>query len=116
LRRAPTFNASRPNTDQKRAGLGQAFDPTGAGCGLQGTASSPSSTVGFIIRWREGNRKVLAGLEAIGQAAAQDQAVPETHFSSEHDPPVDPGFDTEGGMNEYEALKVDLPLFPQLVK
>jgi len=41
--------ATYPDTAQKKKGLSQVFDPTGAGCGLQGTASSPSSTVMIII-------------------------------------------------------------------
>jgi len=45
LWRALTFIASSSSPDQKRRGLGREFDPTGAGCGLQGTASSPSSTI-----------------------------------------------------------------------
>jgi hypothetical protein len=116
LRRAPAFNASRPDTDQKRAGLGQAFDPTGAGCGLQGTASSPSSTVGIIIRRRLKNGKFPARLEAIGQASTQNQAVPETHISVEREPLVYARPDTEGEMNEDEAVEVDFLLFPQRVE
>jgi len=49
LLRAPTLIATCRATDQKEPGLGKDFDPTIAGCGQQGTASSPSSTVKFDI-------------------------------------------------------------------
>jgi len=44
-RRALALIAAHENTDRKKAGLGREFDPTGADCGSQGTAGSPSSTV-----------------------------------------------------------------------
>jgi len=45
LHRALTVNTTCMNTGQTKSNLGKEFDPTVADCGLQGTASSPSSTV-----------------------------------------------------------------------
>jgi hypothetical protein len=48
-RRAQTINTTCPDTVRKKGSLGREFDPTVADRGLQGTASSPSSTVKKFI-------------------------------------------------------------------
>ena len=45
IAQGPTINTARRSTLLKRPYLGQEFDPAIADCGLQGTASSPSSTI-----------------------------------------------------------------------
>ncbi len=45
LLRARSFIAADKAPFRTKPGLGEGFDPTIAGCGRQGTASSPSSTV-----------------------------------------------------------------------
>jgi len=52
LRRAHTFNTTSPNTVRKKHSLGKEFNPTVADCELQGTASSPSSTIIFYFQNR----------------------------------------------------------------
>ena len=48
LHRAHTLITTYAGTDRKRPSLGEEFNLTIADCELQGTASSPSSTVRFI--------------------------------------------------------------------
>ena len=59
LRRTHTVNTTYPNTKQKKSSLGKEFDPTVADCRLQGTASSPSSTV---LAFRESNKATRGNL------------------------------------------------------
>ena len=62
LHRAHTVNTTYRNTVQKRHGLNREFNPTTADCELQGTASSPSSTVQI--------------LESIGKTSPENKTVP----------------------------------------
>jgi len=45
----PTVGAANEDAGRTELSLGTGIDPTGAGCGLQGTASSPSCTVERLL-------------------------------------------------------------------